>query len=137
MYRFSTVQEGWKCFKQIANQDQQLQRLVKQAKLKSFDMNTIKDMDTIVILQPGSVQVVLHRDTHGNDHTFTNRRLYQVIDDVDTTRSVNRLVVLYQDVHVKDNTIAVMQLVTLYQDVHNNDDVPNSLLPQLQVTNRM
>ena len=51
-------------------------------------MNTIKDMDTIVILQPGSVQVVLHRDTHGNDHTFTNRRLYQVIDDVDTTRSV-------------------------------------------------
>ena len=63
--------------------------------------------------------------------------MYLVIDDVDSSRSVNRLVVLYQDVHVKDNTIAVMQLVTLYQDVHNNDDVPNSLLPQLQVTNRM
>ena len=40
-------------------------------------MNTIKDMDTIVLLQSGSVQVILHQDTHDNDHTFTNRRLIE------------------------------------------------------------
>ena len=66
-------------------------------------------------------------------------RMYQCDTKVPLFRLINQVEgqVIDEDVHVKDNTIAVMQLVTLYQDVHNNDDVPNSLLPQLQVKNRM
>ena len=66
-------------------------------------------------------------------------RMYQCDTKVPLFRLINQVEgqVIDEDVHVKDNTIAVMQLVTLYQDVHNNDDnddVQNSLLPQLQVT---
>ena len=65
--------KGWKRFKRIANQDQQLQRLVKQAKLRSFRV------------------FVTTTTRHPLSSTITLIILL--------FRAVNRLVVFYQDVH--------------------------------------
>jgi hypothetical protein len=53
-----------------------------------YQVNTILSL-IVLLLQPGSVQVVLHQDVHDDDDTIDN-------------------------VHKEDNTIAITQLVVLY-----------------------